>query len=138
MEHQEQQSHHVKRVVLPSGKTIDVLYFSDSPAAGHGAGADTRTGLHVCPECSSSLVYPLQWEEAGEDHWHVALRCPNCEWTSEGVFHQDTVDNFDEELERGTDELVGDLKQLMRANMSEEVERFSAALAADFILPEDF
>jgi hypothetical protein len=33
---------------------------------------------------------------------------------------------------------VGDLKQLMRANMAEEVDRFAAALAADFILPEDF
>lgn len=139
MERQEQQSHHVKRVVLPSGKTIDVLYFSDVPTADSAAtGTDTKTGLHICPECSSSLVYPLQWEEAGADHWHVAVRCPNCEWTTEGVFHQKTVDDFDEELERGTDELVGDLKQLMRANMAEEVERFSAALAADFILPEDF
>lgn len=139
MERQEQQSHHVKRVVLPSGKTIDVLYFSDGPSeAGREVGTGTKTGLHICPECSSSLVYPLQWEEAGPEHWQVALRCPNCEWSADGVYPQDMVDDFDEELERGTDELVGDLKQLMRANMAEEVDRFAAALDADFILPEDF
>jgi hypothetical protein len=139
MERQEQQSHHVKRVVLPSGKTIDVLYFSDGPSeTGRKVGTGTKTGLHICPECSSGLVYPLQWEEAGPENWHVALRCPNCEWSADGVYPQGMVDDFDEELERGTDELVGDLKQLMRANMAEEVDRFAAALDADFILPEDF
>jgi uncharacterized protein (DUF305 family) len=54
------------------------------------------------------------------------------------VFHQDLVDMFDEELDRGTHALVRDLKELVRANMAEEIDRFSSALEADALLPEDF
>ena len=55
-----------------------------------------------------------------------------------GVYDQDTVERFDEELDRGTDNLVDDLKRLIRANMEEEIERFSKALVENHILPEDF
>jgi hypothetical protein len=34
--------------------------------------------------------------------------------------------------------LLRDLKQLTTANMTEEIERFSLALATGLILPEDF
>jgi hypothetical protein len=68
----------------------------------------------------------------------VALRCPNCEWHGSGVFSQELVDWFDEQLDHGTDALVRDLKRLTRANMQEEIDRFVAALRADAILPEDF
>jgi hypothetical protein len=94
--------------------------------------------LHVCRDCESELVYPTEWEEAGPDYWRVALRCPNCEWTVSGVFPQDLVDRFDERLDEGTEQVVTDLRELMRANMSEEIDRFVAALNAGALLPEDF
>ena len=56
----------------------------------------------------------------------------------DGIFDQDSVERFDEELDRGTDNLVDDLKRLIRANMEEEIERFSKALVENHILPEDF
>jgi hypothetical protein len=56
----------------------------------------------------------------------------------EGVFTQENVEAFDEELDRGNDALARDYKRLMRANMADEVERFVGALEADAILPEDF
>jgi hypothetical protein len=56
----------------------------------------------------------------------------------EGVFSQDTVEGFDEELDRGADTLARDYKRLLRANMAEEIERFIGALTANAILPEDF
>jgi uncharacterized protein (DUF2236 family) len=62
----------------------------------------------------------------------------NCEWATVGLFDQETVDRFDEELDRGTEALVRDLKRLTRANMEEESERFSSALASDAIWPMDF
>ena len=68
----------------------------------------------------------------------MSLRCPNCEWTVTGIFAQDVVDAFDEVLDEGTEQLVTDLKQLMHANMSEEIDRFVAALDAEALLPEDF
>jgi hypothetical protein len=141
MESHEHQTQSVKRVVLPSGKTIDVVLFGAAELAQPSKPqipAEPDQDLHVCLECESELVYPIQWEESGTDHWAVLLHCPNCDDCREGVFNQDTVEAFDEELDRGADLLAGDYRRLMRANMAEEIERFAGALAADAILPEDF
>jgi hypothetical protein len=139
--------HYVRRVVLPSGKTIEVVYFEDQAltpagtagtAPGRGHVEETIGDLHVCGGCSSTLVYPTEWEEAGTTHWEVALRCPNCEWAGTGIFEQEIVERFDEELDRGTEALVRDLKRLSHANMEDEIDRFCRALAEDHIVPEDF
>jgi hypothetical protein len=133
-------SHYVRRVVLPSGRAIEVVYFENpDPAAPLPRGSEPAVvDLHVCPDCTRSLVYPTDWDEASDTHWEVSLRCPNCEWASTGTYSQDVVDRFDEELDRGTEALVRDLKRLTRANMEDEVERFAKALAVNAILPEDF
>jgi hypothetical protein len=134
----ESHSHHgqyVRRVVLPSGRAIEVVYFeSPAPAPMTSPVED----LHVCPECDRTLVYPVEWEEVSPTHWQVLLRCPSCEWNELGVFDQETVDRFDEQLDVGTEALIRDLKRLTRANMEDEIERFSHALGVDLILPEDF
>ena len=141
MEEREQDTQMVKRVVLPSGKTIDVVLFGEAdladPAPQH-APAEPDQALHVCVECDSELVYPAEWEEAGPENWSVQLHCPNCGAYREGVFSQETVEAFDEELDRGADLLAGDYRRLMRANLAEEIERFAGALHAGAILPEDF
>jgi hypothetical protein len=143
MEGHDEQTHFVKRVVLPSGKTIEVVYFNDGPAepaeapAGHPE-AEEHQDLHICLECSSELVYPVEWEEAGPENWSVLLHCPNCNVYREGIFTQETVEAFDEELDRGAELLAGDYKRMLRANMADEIECFAGALAADAILPEDF
>ena len=139
--------HQLKRIVLPSGKTIEVVYFEplasemppvepvrEAPAPAPAPDVD----LHVCPDCTSDLVYPIAWEEADESHWSISLRCPNCEWDQDGVYPQDQCDRFDDELERGTDALTRDYKRLMTANLAEEIERFAHALEVDAVLPEDF
>jgi hypothetical protein len=124
----------VKRVTLPSGKSIEVLYFADQAAAQRAESPP----LHVCNDCSSKLVYPTDWQEAGPDHWEVDLRCPNCEWRGGGVFHQSIVEGFDDELDRGVDVLLSDYRALVSSNMEDEVERFAKALDAGAILPVDF
>jgi hypothetical protein len=134
-------SHHVRRVVLPSGKTIEVVYFEDRAVPMPDElkrAVDHHTELHLCMTCDSELVYPVEWEEAGTTHWQVTLRCPNCEWIDTGIFQQETVERFDEELDRGTEALVRDLKRLMTANMEDEIERFVRALEGNHVLPEDF
>jgi hypothetical protein len=137
MSRQPDNTPYVRRVVLPSGKTIEVVYFGEEPSADRPATEPTED-LHVCGTCDSELVYPVDWEEVGETHWEVKLRCPNCEWTGAGIFEQDTVERFDEELDRGTEALVRDLKRMMQANMEDEIERFVNALQAGHIVPEDF
>jgi hypothetical protein len=137
---QSDNTNYVRRVVLPSGRAIEVVYFENQPAHASPAPAASpeHTDLHVCPDCDKHLVYPVEWQEASATHWEVQLRCPNCEWITVGLFDQDTVDRFDEELDLGTEALVRDLKRLTRANMEEEVERFSSALDSDAIWPMDF
>lgn len=122
---------YVRKVVLPSGKTIEVISFED-------LAAPAETDLHVCPGCSSELVYPLAWEEADRSRWEVSLRCPNCEWHTTDIFEEAAIQRFDETLDRGTEALVADLRKLSRANMEEDVERFVGALLAGHVLPEDF
>ena len=133
------EGHYVKRVTLPSGRTIDVVYFESARVEAEQP-APTRTSeeLHICADCASELVYPIHWEEAGPENRRVSLRCPNCEWNVTGIFTQDVVDDFDERLDEGTEQVVSDLKQLMHANMSDEIDRFVAALEAEALLPEDF
>jgi hypothetical protein len=128
---------YVRRVVLPSGRSIEVVYF-EPLSDGAVKRAPQIDDLHVCPECDRDLVYPIEWQEASATHWEVLLRCPNCEWSELGVYDQATVDRFDETLDNGTEALVRDLRRLVQANMEEEAERFSNALNADAILPEDF
>jgi hypothetical protein len=134
-------SHYVRRVVLPSGRAIEVVYFENTvpePPATPLGHEPAVQDLHVCPDCEQRLVYPVDWEEHDATHWEVALRCPNCDWETVGVYSQETVDRFDEELDRGTETMVRDLTRLTRANMEDEIERFARALSADAILPEDF
>jgi hypothetical protein len=124
----------VRRVVLPSGRTIEVVYFETQAHRDRA----TRSSLHVCSMCSSELVHPVDWRRADRGRWEIRLRCPNCEWADWGVWEREAIDALDEALDRGTRTLVRDLRHLARANMEEEIQRFSAALCADVILPEDF
>jgi hypothetical protein len=138
-------SQYVRRVVLPSGRAIEVVYFENlaeaaarEPLPERRRGSEDVQDLHACPECDRELVFPVEWEEVSPTHWEVLLRCPNCEWSDVGIFDQPTVDRFDDELDRGTEALMLDLKRLTQANMEDEADRFISALAADAILPEDF
>ena len=118
------------------------------PAAGHkraatsaesnAPGACAPEQLHVCFNCAGELVYPLDWSEEGVRHWRIVLRCPDCESRREGVFEQAAVELLDDELDRAAGALLGDLRRMTHANMSEEVDFFVRALDADLITPSDF
>ncbi|WP_354697651.1 hypothetical protein DSM112329_03287 [Paraconexibacter sp. AEG42_29] len=94
--------------------------------------------LHQCRCCSSSLVQLVEYQDAGEGHWHLTLHCPECETFSAGTATDEVCAAFDLELEQGTEELFVSLLQLQRDQMMDDVEQFVAALAADLVLPEDF
>lgn len=129
----------VRRVVLPSGKTIEVVYFThDVEPACPAPEPPARADPHTCPACASSLVHPTDWDEAGAHAWRMILRCPNCEWTGDGVFDQKAVERFEDHLDHGTDALMRDLRRLVQANMEEGLDRFVTALEVDAIWPMDF
>ena len=141
-------SYNTKRIALPGGKFIEVVVFGgdadqntetatvteqNSPVA-----VTEQVDLHVCPECSGQLVYPVGWEERRGDSWEITLRCPDCEWWHTGEYHDDEVERFDDALNDGTEELLGALRTVARANMEEDVERLVQAIHDDLILPMDF
>ncbi len=124
-------NHTVRKITLPSGRNIEVIRFerTKKPAT---------SGLHICPDCDSDLVQPVAWSEPSDGGWELELSCPNCRWSTEGVFSQEQVYELEDRLDGGLEDMLRDLKRLTRANMAEEIDRFVAALNADHILPEDF
>jgi hypothetical protein len=104
----------------------------DSPSTSPGE------ALHVCPRCAGELVHPLDWAEESPGRWRILMRCPDCDALREGVFGQALVERLDEELDKATGALLGDLRQLTHANMVEEIEVFAQALELDLIGPSDF
>ncbi len=122
--------HSVRRIVLPSGRSIEVVRFEAEDA--------TRRGLHICPACDCELVQPVCWSETEDHRWELTLECPNCGWLEDGIYQREQIDRLEEKLDDGLAEMLADLKRLTQANMADEIDRFIRALNADFILPEDF
>jgi hypothetical protein len=128
--------HNAQRPLKPSSKEqLNLVYGEHASAAESVCPPDH---LHLCFHCSGELVYPLDWSEEGPRHWRIVLRCPECESRREGVFDQTSVERLDDELDRGSSALLGDLRRMTHANMSEEIEFFVRALDADLITPTDF
>lgn len=96
-------------------------------------------GLHVCPACASELVQPTCWEQSGRrGHWRLWRRCPECDWSGEGVHGELEIDAYDEELDGGTEKLAAELEALEREGMERVAATFARALAADLIDADDF
>jgi hypothetical protein len=98
----------------------------------------TSQGLHVCPNCSSQLVQPVEWEPVGDEAWSGLLRCPECEVFQAGVYGQAELDAYDVELDRGEALLRVAYLQVSTENMAAEIDAFAEALGAGAVLPEDF
>lgn len=141
-------SYNTKRIALPGGKFIEVVVFgadadhemettTDVTEQNSPVAAD-QVDLHVCPECTGQLVYPVGWEERRGDSWEITLRCPDCEWWHTGEYHDDEVERFDDALNDGTEDLLATLRTFARANMEDDVERLVEAIHCDLILPMDF
>jgi hypothetical protein len=123
----------IRRIVLPSGRTIEVLRFQDADGANR-----TTHPLHVCPRCDCNLVHPLTWAPAGEESWELELQCPNCWWTESAVYGRESIEALEDRLDQDLVAMLADVHRLAKSNMAEELERFIAALHHDAILPEDF
>lgn len=123
-------NHAVRRITLPSGRTIEVIRFRESDAE--------HRRLHVCPHCESELVQPVDWAENVDGRWDLALECPNCGWFESGTYAREQVEALETILDDGLADMISDLQRLAQANMAGDVDRFVAALQADLVLPEDF
>lgn len=130
MIHHNNEDRAVRRIVLPSGRAIEVVRFCETHK-------QVRQ-LHICPLCESDLVQPVAWSAQPEARWHLTLECPNCGWAGEGVYERTQVEGLEDRLDEGLCKMIADLHRLSQANMAEDVDRFVTALRTDQILPEDF
>lgn len=139
-----------RRIALPGGREIEVVYFSDPDDALAGAAWEAgafcdgpvaaRTApaeLHLCPECSGDLVYPVDWIDV-DGCWTIVRRCPDCEWTHRGEFTQEQAEDFDDALTDGSEEMLCALRRMARRNMEDDVERLVTAIRDGLIEPIDF
>lgn len=112
----------------PSGRSLQVLRVT----------GDAGRRLELCPRCASELVQPVWWEQQPQRRWRVALWCPECDWETHGVFHQDELERFDGALDDGADALLDELRTLTAENMEQELELLRRAFADDLLSPDDF
>jgi hypothetical protein len=124
------ENHTVRKIVLPSGRSIEVIRYAD-------ADSDLRE-LQICPTCASDLVQPLSWNETADGRWDLLLECPNCGWSEAGTFTRLQIEQFEDFLDEGLAAIISDLHRLTQANMVSDIDRFVAAVDAGLILPEDF
>jgi hypothetical protein len=122
------EEHTVRRIELPSGRSIEVVRFEP---------AKIRQ-LHVCPQCNCDLVQPIAWCEDAESRWQLTLECPNCSWLESGLYDRADVERLEDTLDEGLCTMISDLHRLTQANMADDIERFITAVHADQVLPEDF
>lgn len=135
---------HIKRVQLPSGKVVELIYLQagreqQAAAAEAGMSATIRVRrIELCPKCGSDRVHPLDWREVEDLRWELDVRCPDCRWTGGDVYDQPEVERYDDVLLAGAGDLTEELDRITRENMADHLERFRAALDADAITPFDF
>jgi hypothetical protein len=140
-------SFQIKRITLPSGKVVEIVYLAPAPQTVI-AGPETAELSHVefphvrrielCPACGGDRVHPLDWHEVSDMRWQLVVRCPDCRWRTSDVFEQPEVERYDDVLAADTDRLIEVLDRVTRENMTEQLERFRRALEHDAIEPMDF
>jgi hypothetical protein len=134
---------HIKRITLPSGKVVELVYLQTGwhQTATGAADAPARTRvrpIELCPQCGGDRVHPLDWREVDDMRWELDLRCPDCRWEGGNVYDQHEVERYDDVLLADAGDMIEELDRITRQNMAEHLERFSAALHADAITPFDF
>ena len=138
---------HVKRITLPSGKTVEIVYYqmadgepvaAPMPEKIEAAAELEVRRIELCPDCFSDRVHPVDWHEIADMRWELSLRCPDCEWRARDVYDQPEVERYDDVLNDATDRLIEELDRVTRENMTEAVDRFRLALENDGIMPFDF
>jgi hypothetical protein len=68
----------------------------------------------------------------------VLLSCPNCGWSGTRLLSDEDLYRLEVQLDAGRDQLAEALDRITGHNMREYYDSFTAALAADALLPEDF
>ena len=139
---------HIKRIVLPSGKTVEIVYYQAS-----GGGDPVMSDVHEIDErrrrfgcagssCARAAAATACIPPTGTRWRRCAGSCRCAAPTASGgtvdTYDAEEVERFDDVLNDATDRLIEELDRVTRENMNEAVDRFRAALENDGIVPFDF
>ena len=95
--------------------------------------------LHLCRGCERPFVVPAAvLDVVGHDRYLVELQCNNCGLVVVSTHGEDLLEALDRELDRQTADMQATLELWLVTRHHEEIEMFTAALAGDHVLPEDF
>jgi hypothetical protein len=95
-------------------------------------------GLIECLNCRTDHVCPVDWDEVGDAHWWIRLRCGACGVWREVVTTDEEAAALDRALSRQTATIARALEQLDRERMVAEVDVFVMALRRDLIDASSF
>jgi hypothetical protein len=95
--------------------------------------------LRLCPACRRPFVAPREVLASHEDGNHVVeLSCANCGWWAIQLHGGVRLSALDEALDRDSAQIEAAAEALAMSVELERIDRFAEALAAGWILPEDF
>jgi hypothetical protein len=94
--------------------------------------------LEICQFCGRDFVNPIEWTEAGENHWWMLLRCGECETFREVTVSNAVAERFDVELDRRAGLVSRAAQKLDLERMSEQIDTFVEALRRGWLEPTDF
>jgi hypothetical protein len=109
--------------------------------AGRPAGSsapDPGSGLEVCAACHADHVHPVEWEESGDEHWWMLLRCGACRADREVTVTNEAAERYGRDLDAAQAVMARAARELDLERMSAEVEALAAALERDLIDADDF
>ena len=117
----------------------ELLLEKHSGHAGHRPVPTQVSDLQRCPACRGRFVAPGQvYSVMSEDQILLDLECAACGWSNTEIHGDAELQLLEEGLDAAFADLLHTLRAVADANAVEDLERFTAALAADVILPEDF
>jgi hypothetical protein len=92
----------------------------------------------MCPECGSDKACPMEWAEAGEHHWWLLIRCPDCDAWVQATIGNSLAAALDVELDRQQAQIAAALAELEAEAMAADAYLLAAALELDLVNADDF
>jgi hypothetical protein len=72
------------------------------------------SGLHVCPCCRATFVYPVEWRALGGGMVWMLLRCAECETWREVTAPTPVVERFSADFDLAQSHMRAELQELER------------------------
>jgi hypothetical protein len=102
-------------------------------------GEETAGPLHYCRSCRQPFIVPLSIVDILDaDRYVVELWCANCDERSLSAHDDAELEALDHDLVNASSQIRAALQVIEQVDELVRVDRFSDALRANQILPEDF